>query len=52
MVAIDSHHLACCPPIPAEARQALAVRYGQTAALRLTDVNPSKIFATHASHRK
>ena len=49
VVTTDSHHLACRPPILAEARHALAVRNGQTATLRLADLDPSKIFATNTS---
>jgi protein-tyrosine phosphatase len=48
VVATDSHNLAHRPPILAEAKAALAARYGIEAAIRLTDFNPGEIAAEHA----
>ncbi len=47
VVATDSHNLAHRPPILAEAKAALAARYGFEAAVRLTDFNPGEIAAGH-----
>jgi hypothetical protein len=43
VIASDAHNIAHRPPRMAEARQAIAQRCGQDAAILLTEINPGRI---------